>query len=314
MGLEPVRPWRVLPYHGAELLSTGRSCMARILDLEQPARVHVPFFTCDCLLTPMLERGIEVSYYRVNDDLLPETMPTPGERELVVLIDYFGVRTHAVRDRAIAIGPQAVIDSTHAFFSGAPPAGHHGFNSARKFRGVPDGAFLFLKDTHPAGPLRPCTTVHADHLVLRALGSGPEVAEANRMNEARLSTAMIGASILTRHLLHRLDHEEARAARNRNFHAAHEALSSMNLLRLNDTAMDGPLCYPLLMPHAVDLKPIHGAGIFAARYWPDVLVRAGGTEFPEDVARTKRLIAFPIDQRYSAEQTQERAWQMARML
>lgn len=313
MGLEPFAGERPLPYPDALLLSCGRAGMAWILDRERPRCVRLPFYTCDCLLHPMQERDVEMIFYRVSDDLLPAEDVTPGQDELTLLIDYFGVRTQAVRDLAIGMGPRAVIDSTHAYFSGAPPAGHYAFNSVRKFRGVPDGGFVFAPEPISSMDV-PAGAMHADHLVLRALGSGPEVVAANQANEARLSTAMLGASVITRKLLAHLDHQQAQAQRDLNFKAAHTVLGDANLLRLEDPGMTGPLCYPLLLPEAIDLRRLHADGIFAARYWPDVLVRSDAERFPEDVSRTQRLIAFPIDQRYTTETVTDRAWQLKKML
>jgi hypothetical protein len=313
MGLEPLGDPRPLPYATGSLLSSGRACMAFILDRERPRRAYVPFYTCQSLLDPFEERGVEVLYYHVDDDLLPVGISAPAADELLVLIDYFGVRTHAVRELALELGQRTVIDLTHAFFSGPPPAGHYGFNSARKFRGVPDGAFLFLKDGSLVD-LPSNTTMTGDHLILRMMGSGEEVVQANKMNEARINTALLGAAPLSRALLHRLDHTGAQQKRDRNFAAAHAVLGDFNQLRVDDPGMKGPLCYPLLRMGPVDLKPMHSAGIFAARYWPDILSRSGRELFPDDVLRTQRLIAFPIDQRYSPEETSERAWQLTRML
>jgi hypothetical protein len=313
MGLEPLSDRQALPYPTGSLLSSGRACMAFILERERPRRAHVPFYTCQSLLDPFEERGIEVVYYHVDDDLMPVGISAPATDELLVLIDYFGVRTRAVRELALELGQRTVIDSTHAFFSGPPPSGLHGFNSARKFRGVPDGAFLFLKDGSIVD-LPQNTSVNGDHLILRMLGSGEAVVRANKANEERISTAQLGASALAQALLHRLDHANALEKRDRNFAAAHAVLGSLNALRLDDVDMKGPLCYPLLRPEPVDLKPVHAAGIFAARYWPDILTRPGRERFTEDVLRTQRLIAFPIDQRYSPEEITERAWQLTRML
>lgn len=312
MGLEPLAPWQELPYPDALLLTSGRACMALILDLEKPRRVHVPFYTCDTLLDPLVERGIEVVYYRMDDQLMPLGIPAPAADELIILIDYFGVRSAAVRSLALAIGPRAVIDSTHSFFTGPPPAGHYGFNSARKFRGVPDGGFLFTPQHVELKPT-PNDRVHSDHLILRTLGSGEVVRKANRAHEERISTRIEGASEITRSLLHRLDHAEARTKRLANFAAAHAVLGPQQSLSLDLEELVGPLCYPLMPHRAIDLAQVHAAGIFAARYWPDVPIRKGAEQFPEDVARTQRLIAFPIDQRYTPEETSERAWQLTRM-
>ncbi|WKZ66660.1 MAG: hypothetical protein QY325_01755 [Flavobacteriales bacterium] len=312
MGLEPWGEPGPLPYPEALLLSSGRACLALILDLERPRRVHVPFYACDTLLHPMQERGIELVHYCIDEQFLPISEPRPAGDELTILVDYFGIRTLAVHQLASRLGPRAVIDSTHAYFSGAPPAGHYGFNSARKFRGVPDGAFLFTPRPVRV-ELAPNQDVHGDHLILRAMGSGPSVRESYGRNEQHISTRIEQASRLSHELLLRLDHNSARDRRLENFWAAHVVLGPRNRLRLDLAGLSSPLNYPLLLDQPVDLRRIHEAGIFAARYWPEIPQRPGIERFPEALDLTERLIAFPIDQRYSPEQIRERAWQLNRL-
>lgn len=313
MGLEGWGPSGASPYPDAMFLSSGRSCLALILEIEKPRRVHVPFHSCDTLLHPMLERGIELVYYSLDDQLLPIGEITPAEDELTIVIDYFGVRTAQARRLAVKLGPRAVLDSTHAYFAGAPPAGHYGFNSARKFRGVPDGAYLFAPRVISIDP-ESNSDVHGDHLILRMLGAGPSARASYLVNEQSISTTIQRASRLSSELITRLDHTSAQRRRLENFMVAHEILGSMNSLQFDLPELTSPLNYPLMLDSSVNLEKVHGSGIFAARYWPEIPMRPGAERFPEALSFTARLLAFPIDQRYTADQIRERAWQLKNLV
>lgn len=313
MGIEEWGQPKASPYPEAMFMSSGRSCLSLILEIEKPKRVRVPFYSCDTLLHPMQERGIELLYYALNNQLCPIGDISPAPDELTLLVDYFGVRSGEVSRLAMKLGQRAVIDSTHAYFTGPPAHGHYGFNSARKFRGVPDGGFLFTPRPI-AIELESNSDVHGDHLILRAMGAGPNVREAYLANERAISTKIQRASRLSNELIIRLEHSAVQRCRLENFMAAHEILGPQNELRFNLAELNSPLNYPLLLESAVNHEKVHAAGIFAARYWPEIPLRPDSDRFPEALSLTTRLLAFPIDQRYSADQIRERAWQLKNLL
>lgn len=288
------------PHPDAIFLTSGRACMAHVLDLLAPRRILVPFFTCNSLLLPAKERGVEINYLPINDQLRFIADPEPGEGDLVVLIDHFGVRTKYQMELADQIGTKAVLDLTHSFYT-KPGPGNWGFNSARKFFGVPDGGFLFGPSGSNAPELRN-ETVHGDHLILRAISSGEDVLRAFRTNEARMTTKVLRASALSELLLRKVDWRAAQQTRMANFSAVHAVLGPSNALELDDTGTTGPLCYPFLTDAEVDLARFHARGIFAARYWPDLDSRPEKVQFPMELRLSRRLIAVPIDQRYSADE------------
>lgn len=298
IGLQPISGSLVREDRAGLLLTSGRACFAAILDILRPSRVHLPFYTCNSLIAPVVERGIPYAWYGIDDRLLPVTTINVDHGEIIVLIDYFGVRTSSVNRLAEQYGERAVIDDTHAFHSGAHPGGQWSFNSARKFFGVPDGGYLFGPGPFPEVAERN-VAVNGDHLILRSLGASDLAYASYRSNEQRMTASIVKANALSEAILCRTDIEDARKRRNANFRVAHGLFNSMGGLHLDEALLSAPLCYPLLMRQAVDLPKLHAHGLYLPKYWPDILSRSEAHDFPTEMGLTERLLAFPIDQRYS---------------
>lgn len=282
------------PHSG--LFSSGRACLAKLLREMQPARLHLPGFLCDSVYQPALELGIPTVPYAVDTTLLPAELDVPA-RDMVLFVDYFGLRTREVHARASAYGERAIVDRSQAWFSPVPE-GCWSFDSARKFFGVPDGGRLHGPRALPPSDQRNTRYV-LDHLVLGALGHAGEGLEAYRRNNALMHTGPERISLVGDRLLEQVDMEAVRTARTLNFQALHALLGNRNRLPVDPEQIDAPLYYPLLLDRPVDLAAVHAAGIFAPRLWPDVLKREGSVR--SDIHLVDHLIPLPIDQRYTSD-------------
>ena len=149
-------------------LSSGRACLAAILEHKKPRRVHLPFYMCDAVLMPMREAGVPVSFYKLDKGLAPLDLPDPDPRELVIVANYFGLQSAQIKALAKCYGSSLVADHTQAFFE-KPDGGYWTFCSTRKFFGVPDGAYLYAPE---AMGIRPLPNVKSDirYLVNRLVG------------------------------------------------------------------------------------------------------------------------------------------------
>ena len=84
-------------YHTDALaLTNGRACMAWILQYENPTRVYVPFYTCDALFQPIIEKGIDCKFYRIDEQLNPMDLPELQTSELLVIINYYGLKLYPI--------------------------------------------------------------------------------------------------------------------------------------------------------------------------------------------------------------------------
>jgi len=286
------------PYHARALaLSSGRACLRRILERLAPVRVWIPFYVCDAVLPAIEHAGATVKFYPVDETLDP-LLPADqlSDDDVVVYVNYFGIKTDAASTLAASLGVRAVVDDSQAFYQRGY-AGSSSFNSARKFFGVPDGAYAYgdgLSGSPIAGP----GPVRYEHLLTRLLGDQERAFRQYRDSEACISDEPTAMSSFARRLLAGIDYDAARRARERNFARLHSGLGATNRLRMSDSAVMAPFCYPLLLDRPVPWDALWRRHIFAPRLWPDVETREGAAAFEWERRLASQLMPLPIDQRY----------------
>jgi hypothetical protein len=281
------------PLHSeALLLQNGRACLVTMLQARSPRRAFVPHYTCDATLDPFRLLGVELVFYGLDPSFLPEQMPALRQDDVFLYTNHFGLCESHVETLTRQIGPQLVVDDTHALFRGAR-AGLWSFTSARKYFGVPDGAFLFSPEAAPE-PLAPFEAYSLDHLRLRSEGLQREAFAAYQAYERTLDCRVFGISHYSRDRLSRIDFQAVAARRRRNFLHLDAQLGHLNRLSwsLGDSV---PFCYPLLPTRQVAHEAFYAQGIYPPRLWPDVLRR--------DAPATERtwaaeLLPLPVDHRY----------------
>ena len=160
------------PYHETMALSTGRSCFFFILQKVQPTRAIIPYFICDALLQPLINLGIPLDFYSLDTSLEFKKIPKVNKSELIVYVNYFGLKSNYIVKLQRLYREKLVVDDTQAFFQLGYP-GSWSFNSARKFFGVPDGAYLYgPKKIRQPKLVR--ATPNSDHLINRMIGNQAE--------------------------------------------------------------------------------------------------------------------------------------------
>lgn len=284
-------------YHpGAIGLSTGRGCLDLVIQRLRPARLHVPYYACDALLAPMRKHGVPCEFYELNGRLEPRELLNPGPDEYVIYINYFGVKGAAARRLEDLYPGQLILDNAQAFFvRGA--VGRCSFNSARKFFGVADGAYLYFPGEEQPSVERN-SAVRFDHLLERLEGRTEAAYRRFVDYERGLTCEVKRPSWLSEELLARVDYERAATARRANYGVYQRAFGSINRLEPKDEA-DVPLCYPLLLDREFPKSRLHERGVYVPAFWTDVSARGEpGFAFEKEVAA--KLLPLPLDQRYDA--------------
>jgi hypothetical protein len=106
-------------------------------------------------------------------------------------------------------------------------------------------------------------------------------------------------SFLTEYLLKSIDYEACRVARNKNFKVLHDELSDKNQLAIDNSLINGPLCYPLLTNKENIKKKLISKRVFIATYWPNVFKWTTDKMYENYLAQN--LVSLPIDHRYNEE-------------
>lgn len=284
------------PHPDAVALNTGRACLMVMLDVLRPKHVHVPFHTCDATVDPFRELGIPTSYYSINGDLEPVDLPALDDGEYILWTNYYGVCGRTTEKLKQQFGGQLLLDDTHAFFRGS-----HGpwwsFTSARKYFGVPDGAYLFApEDLALDVPRNDRATV--DHNVLRLLGRQQEAYAAYLAYEKSLDCSVRRISTVSEGLLRTIDLDLVRSRRLENFNYVHGRMGALNGLTVDPSPDDVPFCYPFWPKKPVDREALYRDQLFIPKLWQDALAR------PEEGFDVERqisvdLLPLPVDHRYT---------------
>jgi len=298
-GLEPGGGCAVW-HGGAVALTSGRACLRAVLELTRPSRVFVPFYICDAALEPFRRLDVPFEFYGLTRSLDPDVESWPAGAG-VLCVNYFDLKSRGADALSLALGARAIVDDTQAFFRRGRGRGWS-FNSARKFFGVPDGAYAYGPRASEIRPSAANDAAPAAHLATRLTGDRERAYQQYIAAEAQVSCDVLAPSPLADRMLGAIGYEAAREARRRNFAILHERLKSANTLPIEFTldAEAAPFCYPFL-PSCPSLhQALWQREIFVPRLWPEIVSRPDpGYAWERDLAA--RLLPLPIDQRYGSD-------------
>jgi hypothetical protein len=285
----------------AVLLNSGRACFEALLRTIKPRRVLMPKYTCDVMLEPLKNTQTAYDFYAITEQLEIKDLPELTKDELLLYVNYFGVKDDYVQRLAERYGSRLVIDNAQAFY--APPIpGAHTLYSPRKFFGLPDGGIIYSNVSIGIHNLEQDTSYGRCMHLLKRIDKGAEAGYQDfKIDDASLNSQPIRTmSNLTRRLLGDIDFAAIRTRREANYKILHQALRDKNQLRLSDTPT-GPMVYPFRAQEGLRQKLID-AKVYVATYWPNVYEWAQSTE--TEYMLVDSIVALPIDQRYGADEMQ----------
>lgn len=288
-------------YHRQAIkLNSGRHCLEYILRLRSYSKIWIPYYTCEVVLQPIKKLGLEYCFYHIDEMLEPIfDYYSLADNEAFLCTNYFGIKDHYVR--SLPAKSNIIIDNSMAFFA-KPIPGFDTFCSARKFFGVPDGAYLYSYDGAQLDMDLPRSTSYrrCAHL-LKRIDLGAEQGYADfKENDAALSDQEIMTmSKLTQRILSSIDYEHVEARRLGNYRLYHHHLGQYNMLpdNLLNAVEHSPLIYPFLTDRLGLREYLISKKVFVAQYWPNVLQWSDEDTWEHAIA--EQFVALPIDQRYS---------------
>lgn len=284
-------------HRGSVALSTGRACLALALEELRPTACYVPYYCCNSLLEPIEAANIKVAFYGIDEELEPEVLPNPGSGELLIYTNFFGLKNHSAQVLSSTFKRQVLIDNTHSFFNRGY-LDSYSFTSARKYFGVPDGAYLY-----PPEGIRPRevpernNAVRTEHLFARLLERDDEALALFRSNEAVLGSEVLRMSAVSDRLLATVDYASVMERRTDNYDFLAERLGATNRFGVQDRGNAVPFCYPYLPDPPIPHERFYAQRIYPPRLWPDPLARQEpGFDFSRCLCRD--LLPLPVDHRY----------------
>lgn len=285
-------------YHSKALaLTNGRACLSLILDIEKPTKVYIPFYTCFALYEPLIKKNIEVAFYAVDENLEPKKLPVLKDDELFVYINYFGIKDRCCAGLIEIFNDKLVIDDTHQFFNKGYKA-NYSFTSARKYFGVPDGAYLYLKNESENDYNFPRPEhISLDHNVGRLEENYSSAYESYLLAEGNFGSEVLKISKISEKILETINYQFVKSRRTQNFMFLHDKFKYINQFELDDVSVATPFCYPLVLNKIIDKRLFHESNIFIPTLWPDISSRSN-LEFDFENGFANRLLPLPIDHRY----------------
>jgi hypothetical protein len=295
-------PSRLFDYHDEALaLSNGRACLRHMLVSQPMKACYLPSYACDAIYHPFEMEDVPYRLYSINEALEPATLPKLEDGEFFLYIDYFGLRGAVVEQLIGHYGDRLIVDNTHAFFR-KRVHDNWSFTAARKYFGVPDGAFLYGPRIAPANYPR-FDAFSLEHGLLKLHGQQHRGFEAYSRYEASLGCRLNRISIYSERLLSTVDLDDVQRRRIDNYRHLHDALESFNQLEasLPDGAV--PFTYPLLPSQRIERGVLHAAQVFVPSLWRDPLDRPQTASMFE-LELAKWLLPLPIDHRYGRDDMQ----------
>ncbi|HJV74754.1 MAG TPA: hypothetical protein VJ654_11070, partial [Noviherbaspirillum sp.] len=286
------------PYPNAKEFQSGRAAFLALLQAGRPRRVWMPYYICSTMLDSLRQADIDVAFYHIDNRFQLAEDIRLKDREWLVYVNYFGIRTQYARSLLSRFDPASlVIDSSQALFS--PPLDCLAtVYSPRKFLGIPDGGWLISSLPILDPKVTDDGSFERSMSLLKRGAFSAEEAYADHQKAERLlfHQEPKKMSHLTRRMLSGIDYQETCRIRNRNFAALHAQLNHCNALLLDPAEVNGALCYPLLTQKAGLREYLIKKRIFVPTYWKDVLELVSPSDLETHLVQ--ELIPLPCDQRY----------------
>lgn len=285
-------------------LNTGRNSLEYILKSSKYKKIYIPYFICSSILEPIEKVNIEYEHYKLDENFNIELDFLKIKKDsLLLYVNYFGICNRQIDElleQKEIYQFDLCIDNTQAFFN-MPKNEEHTIYSARKFFGVPDGAYLYTNKILNENFEEEKGYNKSIHLMKRIdLGASKaydDFIECSKLHSYQDIKLM---SRVSKQILESIDYKNIIDIRKNNFNYLHKNLKQYNRLNIDENLIVCPMVYPMFIITDKNIrKDLISKGIFVAKYWESVLdkVDLGSNE----QRMVEHIIPLPIDQRYNLE-------------
>lgn len=237
-------------YTGEETarLNSGRAAIWHALRILNCNTIWLPYYQCERVRSFLLKNGVSIKYYHINHCFDPLDIKQKNG-EAVLLVNYFGIMSMERMSKLSSYYSNVIIDNAQAFFA-RPFQNCVNVYSARKFFGVPDGAYVICKWAEQfMDEYEEDFSSDTSLFLLQRIEYGCKgEAYATRMqNEKRIDDSEIKQmSKMTQIILSGTDYEGVIHKRQENYVFANEMFDSINCL--NPSMYLSIDCVPMVYP------------------------------------------------------------------
>lgn len=287
-------------------LNSGRAAIYHAFTVSGCSAIWLPYYQCETVREFLGQKHVSIKYYYINSSFEPVDLQ-PAENECVLLVNYFGIMSHTRMKRLAGKYHHVIIDNAQGFFA-EPMEGCLNVYSARKFVGVPDGAYVIGKgaDVGLANYEQGYSSDTALFMLQRIeYGCEGKAYISRTENENRIDTEDCKRmSGLTRYILNGTDYQMIQEKRRENFRTASLFFEEINQIAprqyYDETCV--PMVYPLVAENGKLLEKLVNAKHFQGRWWHYIVEELPPECF--EVWLSKYMIPITIDQRYGEEELQ----------
>ena len=308
---DPVVP---LWLQGSECMQlvNARSGLCLLAAYLKPANIWLPTYLCESIVTSFVTFEGEINYYPVDialNSVNRNWLDNVKEKDLVVVIDYFGWRAdNDLLEQIRVTGAYILEDASQAILTADVGVGvDYCLYSPRKFFPVPDGGVLCAKGraSLPRVTLQQSPNAwwfQAFHAVMLRgefdkYGGDRKWFELFQSSEAHSPIGMYQMSEFSNRALSTLfDYEAIASVRIRNYQFLANNLGEL-AFRPNLPLGVVPLGFPVSIPERDRVRQYMFANkIYPAFHWP--VPTCVPSSFTDSRRTAKKLMTLPCDQRY----------------
>lgn len=291
-------------YHQSALkLNTARNCLEYILKAKRYKKIFIPYYTCEVILEPIKKLKIDYEFYKINHQLEPLKEYNLQENVAFLYTNYFGLKQKMVQRLVNSYEKNLIVDNSQAFYA-EPIKGVDTFYSARKFFGVPDGAYLYTNKYLEEELEQDISYTRMLHLLKRIdLGAEAGYSDFLLNDNSLVNQPIKKMSNLTDNLLKSIDYRSAKLRRRKNYETLNALLQYKNQMEFDIDENSVPMAYPYLSNNKNLRSKLIEKYIFVAKYWNNVLKWCEYDSIESKLV--EHLLPLPIDQRYGINEISE---------
>lgn len=282
-------------------LNSGRAAIYHAVRCLQCSKVYLPYYQCNTVRDFLKRKGIEVAYYYIDSKFNP-LINISENNTAILFVNYYGVMSETRMAVLASKYKNVIIDNSQAFFS-KPILGCMNIYSARKFIGVPDGAYVIGEGAaNFMSKYKQGYSSDTSLFLLQRIEYGCEgkAYSSRTLNENRINKEdIMKMSKLTHTILDGTDYEFIINKRQENFRYAVELFETVNLMNPLIYFSEGciPMVYPLVVEDDELIERLQMAKHFQGHWWSYLCKELQTDKFEYWLSRY--IIPITIDQRYS---------------
>lgn len=274
----------------------GRTALKALIRAREIKRLYLPIWLCDSVIKACKDEGIELSFYRINENLEINLDISLGNNEYLYLVNYYGVLTKEKQRKLKTRYGNIIVDNTQGFFE-EPIDGIDTIYSIRKYFGVSDGAYLSSDISIPKYE-EDISTDRYRHIIGRYEENASKYYDLMLKNaESYHEGIVLEMSKITRNILKAIDYERAIKKRDENYKTLLEELGTKNILI---SKAKGPYAFPFYHKDAQKIRrALIKDKIYIPCNWKNVIEDEEEGTIEYDFS--SNILPLPVDQRYERE-------------